>query len=145
MSWTAAKSDSYAARTTRCAVLITFADEEALVQIRVKPFVVNGDVEVDNVALFDRPHVRNAVADHLVRGYADGFRELVVVQRRRVALPLTAGLVDQAVEEIAGYARPQRPRREVQYLAAKTTGFPHRLEIRAGELRDLLRPRPLLH
>merc|ERR1719235_840789 len=123
MSWTAAKSDSYAARTTRCAVLITFADEEALVQIRVKPFVVNGDVEVDNVALFDRPHVRDTVADHLVRGYADGFRELVVIQRRRIALPLTTRVVDHAVKEIARDARPQRPRGEVQYLAAEAAGL----------------------
>lgn len=47
---------------------------------------------VEDVALLQRPSVRDAVADDLVDGRAAGLGEVVVVERRRVAVPRRAGL-----------------------------------------------------
>lgn len=55
---------------------------------------------VEDVALLQRPPVRDAVADDLIDGRAAGLGEVVVVEWRWVAVPRCAGLA--AVSDIAG-------------------------------------------
>jgi hypothetical protein len=57
------------------------ADVVGFVQVAVEAVVVQGYVDVDDVAVLQRTRVGDAVADHLVDRRADGLRELAVVQR----------------------------------------------------------------
>lgn len=60
------------------------ADVVGLVQVTVVTFVVEGDVEVEDIAVEEDPLIRDTVADNLVRRGADRLREVVVVEGRRV-------------------------------------------------------------
>ena len=57
---------------------------------------VDGDVEVDDVAVPQDGRVGDAVADHLVERGAHALREAVVVERARVGATLDVQLVDVA-------------------------------------------------
>lgn len=60
---------------------------------------------VEDVAVLQRPSVRDAVADDLVDGRAAGLGEVVVVERRRVAVPRRAGLA--RAKHSAGTLQPR--------------------------------------
>jgi hypothetical protein len=51
--------------------LVCFTDVVRLVQITVEAAVVEGDVNVEDVAVLQRALVRDAVADDFVDGCAD--------------------------------------------------------------------------
>ena len=63
------------------------ADVVRLVEVGVVAPVVDGDVQVEDVAVQEDAVVWDPVADDLVRGSTQGFGEVVIVQRRRVRLP----------------------------------------------------------
>lgn len=54
---------------------------------------------IEDVALLQRPSVRDAVADDLVDGRAAGLGEVVVVERRWVAVPRRAGLATASTSQ----------------------------------------------
>jgi hypothetical protein len=56
------------------------ADVEGLVQVGVEPFMVDGDIDVQDIAVFECSLVGNAVADDFVQGRAYRLRELAVVE-----------------------------------------------------------------
>lgn len=58
-----------------------WANVVRLVQVGVVALVVDGDVEVDDVAVEEDALVGDAVADDLVGGSAEGLGEFVVVER----------------------------------------------------------------
>lgn len=60
------------------------SDVVRLVQVPVVPFVVERDVDVQNVPVLQDPLVGYAVADDFVGRGADRLWEMVVVQRRRI-------------------------------------------------------------
>ena len=62
------------------------SDVVRFVQISVESAMVHADIDVEDVAIDKRPRVRNTVADDLVHTAAVGFREVTVVEWRRVAL-----------------------------------------------------------
>ena len=55
------------------------ADVVGFVEVAVEAVVVEGDVEVDDVAFEEETLVGNAVADYFVDGCANGFGEVDVV------------------------------------------------------------------
>ena len=55
------------------------ADVVCFVEVAVETVVVEGDVEVDDVAFEEEALVGDAVADYFVDGGADGFGEVDVV------------------------------------------------------------------
>ena len=55
-------------------------DVVGFVEVAVVAAVVEGDVEVDDVAVEEDAGVRDAVTDYFVDGGADGFGEVVVVE-----------------------------------------------------------------
>jgi hypothetical protein len=57
----------------------------------METFVEERYVYIDNVAIHERAAVGNAVADDFVDGRAYGLGEMIVVQRRRIALTVSAG------------------------------------------------------
>lgn len=61
-------------------------DVVRLIQVTVEAAVIQRYVDVDDVAIDQASRVGNPVADDLVNGGADGFRETVIVQRRWVGL-----------------------------------------------------------
>lgn len=64
-----------------------------LVKIPVKPFNVRRYVDVHNVPVPQLPHIRNPMADALVYGGTHALREIVVVKRGGVRVPLQACLM----------------------------------------------------
>lgn len=73
-------------------VLVLYvADEERLVEIAVKAAVVNGHVQVANVAVLQRTGVGDAVADDFVHRRAARLGEFVVVEWTRVTIALDGG------------------------------------------------------
>lgn len=60
------------------------ADVVCLVEVTVVAAVVEGDVDVEDVAVDQDALIGNAVADNFVKGGAYGFREVAVVQWRGV-------------------------------------------------------------
>ena len=69
------------------ALLVDLADEERGVGVAVDAVEEDRDVEVDDVAVDERPVVGDAVADDLVDRGAQRLGEAVVVERARVAAP----------------------------------------------------------
>lgn len=61
-------------------------DVVSFVEIAVEAAVVDGDVNVDNVAILEGSAVRDSVANDFVHACADGFRKVVVVERGGVGL-----------------------------------------------------------
>ena len=51
--------------------LVDGAHAESLVHVAVEALVENGDIEIDDVAVLERPRVGYAVADDFINGYAD--------------------------------------------------------------------------
>jgi len=92
---------------------------------------VSGDVNVDNITVLDLVKVRNAVANDLVHRRAHALREVVVVERRRVALALDARLVDDAVNLVACRADAARFAGEIEDFAAHLARVPNVLELLA--------------
>jgi hypothetical protein len=66
--------------------LVGFADVVGLVQVAVEAAVVEGYVDVEDVAVLEGALVRDAVADDFVGGGADGFGEVAVVEGGGVGL-----------------------------------------------------------
>lgn len=71
------------------------------VEVAVEAVVVEGDVEVDDVAFEEDALVRDAVADYFVDGGADRFREVDVVEAGRVGLVLDCetGITSAAMKD----------------------------------------------
>ena len=65
--------------------LVDLAHQEGGGAVAVHAVEEDGDVEVDDVAVLERPAVGDAVADHLVGRGADRLGEAAVVERARVA------------------------------------------------------------
>ena len=80
---------------------------------------VGGGGTVANVAVAHGPQVGDAVADDLVDGGAARLGELVVVERRRVAVAFQAGLVRDPVDLVRRHAHRHRPRRLLQHLPSQ--------------------------
>lgn len=62
------------------------ANVVCLVEVAVEAAVVQGDVDVEDVAVLEDALIGNAVADDLVRRGADRLGEFAVVEGRRVCL-----------------------------------------------------------
>ena len=65
---------------------------------------VCGDVQVEDVAVFQHGGVRNTVADNLVQGGAHGLRVAAVIHGRGVRAVVTNVFVDQHVNLVGGGA-----------------------------------------
>ena len=81
------------------------AGKEGSVIIAVHPVLIRGDIDIDDVTIFNHGGVWDAVADNLIKGYAAGLREAAVPQRRRVSAVVTHVFVCHAVYIISSYPR----------------------------------------
>jgi hypothetical protein len=80
-----------------------FADREHPARVPVPAVFDDSDVDVDDVALFEAAIARNAVADDVVDGRADGFRESAVIERGRdCALHIHDVVVAAVVDLVRG-------------------------------------------
>ena len=79
-------------------------DAEGRVGVAVHAVDVDGDVEVDDVALDERAVVGDAVADHFVHRRAHRLREVLVAERARVDAACDVRLVRDAVDLVGGDA-----------------------------------------
>ena len=103
------------------------ADVVCLVEIAVVAFMVEGDVEVEDVAVDEDALVGNAVADDLVERCADGLGEEVVVQGRRVRVALDAGVVYDLIEVVGGDAGTDGGSGNVENLTSEAADLAHAL------------------
>jgi hypothetical protein len=118
------------------------ANVVGLVQVAVVAIVVQSHIQVDDVPVQQHALVWNAVANHFIDGGADGLREVVVVQGRRVRLDrvsepfrgssthLTyisfyARIVHNHIDLVRSDTRPQRSRSEIQDLSGQPAHLAH--------------------
>eukprot|EP00982_Pelagococcus_subviridis_P017420 31537-Pelagococcus_subviridis.AAC.6 len=85
-----------------------------LVQVAVVAAKVRRDVDVQHVAVLQRPRVRYPVADDLVHARAARLGEVVVVQRRRVASVRGDVRVTNLIELLRRHADARRAHDRVQ-------------------------------
>jgi len=64
----------------------------------MKPIMHHANVDVQNIPILQLVKIRNPVANDLVDRGTAGSREIVVVERRGVAVTFHAGFVDDAVD-----------------------------------------------
>lgn len=70
----------------------------------MKPILEHSHIYIDDIAVFERPVVRNAVANDLVDWSAQWFGELIVIEGRGVAIVLDDKVVDHFVDIISGHS-----------------------------------------
>lgn len=83
---------------------VDVADEQGLVGVAVHIVQVGGDVQVEDVAVFEDGGVGDAVADDLVEGGADGLGEAPVVDGGGVGPVVADVFVDEYVNVVGGGA-----------------------------------------
>jgi len=85
-----------------------------------------GHVDIDDVARLERALPRDAVADDVVHGRADGFWKATVVQRGRHGLELIDDvLVADAVELLRGDAGAHELADHVEHVGRQAPGYAH--------------------
>ena len=77
--------------------------EEGGVGVAVDAILESGDVDVDDVTIFDHGGVRDAVANNLIEAHAAGFRKVPVAQRGRVSAVVQHVLVSHAIDLVGGH------------------------------------------
>ncbi len=116
----------------------TFADDEHAAGVAMPAVLDDGDVDVDDVAVLQRPLVRDAVADLMVDRGADRLgvghvaRRRIVQRRRHRALHVHDVVVRQAVEFLGGHAGLDMRRQHVQHLRGQPSCHAHALDVAAG-------------
>jgi hypothetical protein len=85
----------------------------------------HGHVNVHDVALGERPRVRDTVADALVDRGADALGEAAVVQGRGVSARLERPAVHRRVDRVGGHARADHRAGLVQDLGGQAAGGAH--------------------
>jgi hypothetical protein len=114
------------------------ADAEAAAGVAVPAVLDGGDVEVDDVALLQRPVVGHAVADLVIHRGADrlgigcvtGWR--VVERRRYAALYVHHVVMAEAVEFAGGDTRFDEGFDVVEDFARQAAGGPHLGDVLGG-------------
>ncbi len=102
------------------------ADKEHSTGIAMKPVLDNGDVDIDYVPVLQPAVAGDAVANHVVDGGADRFREALVVQWCRHGIQCTHDvLVADAVELAGRYPSPDVRADHIQHLPGQPAGNPH--------------------
>jgi hypothetical protein len=112
---------------------VHLAHQKSLVQVAVIPFVVNRNVNVDNVAFEERAVVRDAMTNHLIHRGAARLWEINVVERRRVAVPRKRRFVADPINLSARDAGSDRPGARIQDLASESAHCAHLLYLIIGE------------
>ena len=107
-----------------------FADRIHAARVAVPAIDDQGDVDIDDVALAQRPLVGNAVADDVVDRGADRVPVALVEQRRRDGVVVARELVGQPVERRGGDAGLHCVDQQVERLGGQPSGLAH-----AGEAR----------
>src|SRR6478609_633808 len=108
-------------------LLVDVADEVGRVGVAVDAVDVGRDVDVDDVAVLERPRVGDAVADDLVDARAHGLREALVAEGRGVGAVVEHVLVGDRVELVGrdtgsdglrglDHGRGRDPRRDAHLL-----------------------------
>ena len=100
-------------------LLSLLSDRVRGIQVAVEALMVQGDVEVDNVAILERPLVGDTVADDLIDRGADALGVSMVSKWAWVAVALDGLLKDDLVNLVGGDARADMGRRDLQDLASK--------------------------
>lgn len=118
--------------------------------------VVDADVDVDDVAVFELTLIGDAVADYFVDGGADGFGEVAVIEWRGVCLwtrlailadettalithvSLKGCLVHDLVDVVGCDARFDFAGCNIQDFTSKFANFAHAVLLRFGENSNLV-------
>ena len=110
-----------------------FPDQEHLARVAVVAVLDDGDVDVDDIPVLQRPVVRYPVADDVIDRGADRFREAAVVQRRRDGLlhPDDVFVADP-VQLVAGDAGADVGRDHLEHLGGQAAGDAHLLDLLGG-------------
>src|SRR5690606_11726577 len=115
-----------------------FADDEHAAVVTMPAVLDDGDVEVDDVALFQRPLVGDAVADAVIDRGANRLRVRRAATGRVVqrggdgALHIDHVVVGEAVQLFGGDARFDERGEVVEDFAGQTARQPHAVQVATG-------------
>ncbi|MBP2356730.1 hypothetical protein JOF29_007840 [Kribbella aluminosa] len=124
------------------ALLVDVTDEERRVGVAVHTVQVRRDVDVDDVAVRQRPIVGDPVADHLVDRRAQRLRVPAIAERRRVRPALDQVLVPDRVQLVGRHTRLRRYTDRLQRLRGQLARHPHLLDqLRRRHVRTVERRR----
>ena len=86
----------------------------------------DGDVNIDNIAVFQCLIVGYAVADDVIHGRADRFGEAAIVQTCRNGLLLVDDeLVANPVQFLGGHAGPDMLGNHIEHVCGQPPGYAH--------------------
>ena len=109
-----------------------FADLKHATGITVVPVLDDGDVDIDDIAVFELFFSRNAVADDVIHRSADRFRKTAVVQRCRHGLLLVDHeVVADVVQLLRGYTGFYMGLDHAQHVGGQAAGNAHLVDILA--------------
>ena len=108
-------------------LLRDIASKEGGVIIAVHAVLIGGDINIDDVPIFNHGGIRDAVADNLVEGYAAGLRETAVAQRGRVSAMVAHVLVRHTVNIISSHTRLYSLAGLLECVGRNLAGFTHLL------------------
>lgn len=78
-----------------------FSHRECFIEIRMHVFIIDGNVEIDNVAFLQRAVIRDSMANHFIDRRANGLWELPVVQRGGIGSFFDDELMDGLVYRLS--------------------------------------------
>jgi len=113
-------------------MVVDIAHKKRARVIAVHAVGVDGDVDVDDVAVEQLTGVGDAVADDFVDGGAHGLAETPVVERTRVGASPDRFVVHDFVDLVGRDAGFDELARVDEYLGGDGAGFAHRIEFGVG-------------
>ncbi len=108
--------------------LIDIADQERGIGIAMHATDEGSDIDVDDVAIGQRPTVGDAVANYFVDAGAHALGVLAVVQRARVCPTLDRCFVDEHVDLVGRHARAHHRTCKTQNLGSDGASVAHALD-----------------
>lgn len=112
---------------------IHIAHQISFIDISVEFTHIGGDVNIQNISVFEGPLVWNAVANDFIHRRATRFGKVMVVEWRRIRAQLHARFMYDAIDLISGDADSYESCSGVEDLTCDWTRLSHLLHIFSGD------------
>ena len=91
---------------------------------------VQGDIDVDDIPIFERPLIRDTMADNFVDRCTATLGEAMVVERARIRVAFDGGFVHNTINLIGRDSWTDMFGRNVQHFPSQTAHGSHFLDFR---------------
>ncbi|CAB4580444.1 unannotated protein [freshwater metagenome] len=108
--------------------VIDIADAIGGIGVAVHAVEPDGDVEIHDVSIAQRPVIGDAVTNNFVYRCAERFRIAPVIERARVTAAIDIGLMHNCVDFVGGHARGDSGSANVEDFGGSVAGSTHALD-----------------